>query len=155
LAAPKFEFDSLIDKIDNQYIYRRPSTKHMCEHVVTYLNRRTSQFRSLLVHKTSVGGHVNPDQFNQKRICERRGLPVDFGRKDSKVHRLKHDSNDNSNNESLISEEETIEGGNFSTSILDIPNELTKDAFIANEDIDFIQPLRVTVIARLLVPRYH
>jgi len=155
LVAPKFEFDSTLDKIDKQYIYRRPSTKHVCEHVVTYFNKRTSQFQSLLVHKTSLGDHVHLEQPNQKKISKKGGVWADFGRKRSMVHRLEHDSNENSEDGNSIANEEITEEGNFSVPILDIPDDLITDAFIPNQEIDFIKPLRVTVIARLLVPRYQ
>lgn len=153
LVAPKFEFDSILDRIDKQYIYRRPSTKHVCEHVVTYFNKRTSQFQSLLVHKTSLEDHVHLEQLNQKKTSKKGGAWADFGRKRSKVHRLEHDSNENSDDEISPAKEEITDEGNFPVPILDIPDELITDAFIPNQEVDLIRPLRVSVIARLLVPR--
>jgi hypothetical protein len=152
-AIPKFEFDSVLDQINKQYIYRRPSTKHICEHVVSYFNNRTSQFQSLLVHKTSLGDHVHLEQLNQKKISKKGGVWADFGRKNSRVHRLEHDS-DISDDEYSATKEENTKEGYFPMPILDIPDELITDAFVPNEDINLIRPLRVTVIARLLVPRY-
>ena len=155
-TTPNFEFDSTLDKnlIDKQYIYRRPSTKHICEHVVTYYNNQTSQFQSLLVHKTSLRDHVHLEQLNQKKISKKGGVWVDFGRKRSKVHRLEHDS-DISDDENSAAKEEIVEERNFQVSILDIPDELITDAFVPNQELDLIRPLRVTAIARLFVPRYQ
>lgn len=52
-----------------------------------------------------------------------------------------------------VASDEIAEEGNYAVSVLDIPNALITDAFAPNQEIDLIQPLRVTVVARLVVPR--
>ncbi|XP_073389836.1 uncharacterized protein [Physcomitrium patens] len=149
--APQFAFDSTLEKLDKQFIYRRPSTMHVCEHVVTYFNKRTSQFQSLLVHKTSVGDHVHLEQLNQRKSSKKGGAWAEFGRKKSGVHRLNHEDD----MFDQVASDEIAEEGNYAVSVLDIPNALITDAFAPNQEIDLIQPLRVTVVARLVVPRLY
>jgi hypothetical protein len=151
-AAPKFEFDSALEPIDKQYVYRRPSTKHICEHVVTFFSNRTSQFQSLLVHKTSLEGHMHLEQLEQSKVSKKGGAWADFGRRRSKVHRLEHDSDTSDDEESVAKGLLTEEVG-YAMATIDIPDALITNAFTPNAEIDLIQPLRVTLVSRLLVPK--
>lgn len=145
-TAPKFEFDSTLDPINKQYIYRRPSTKHICEHVVTFFSQRTSQFQSLIVHKTSLSDHVHLEQLNARKTSKKGGPWADFGRKRSKVHRLEYNFEEEE-------EEELTEEGGYAMSSLDVPDALIVDAFDPDPTLDPIRPLRVTLVSRLLAPR--
>jgi hypothetical protein len=94
---------------------------------------------------------VHLEQPNQRKLTKKGGPWADFGRERSKVHRLEHDSNPDESSEA--SDALTEEGG-YDVPILDVPDALITDAFTPNLEIDLIRPLRVTLIAGLLVPRW-
>lgn len=89
------------------------------------------------------------EQLNQRKSSKKGGAWAEFGRKKSGVHRLNHEDD----MFDQVASDEIAEEGNYAVSVLDIPNALITDAFAPNQEIDLIQPLRVTVVARLVVPR--
>lgn len=92
------------------------------------------------------------EQLEQAKVSKKGGPWADFGRRRSKVHRLEHDS-DTSDEEELVAKELLTEEAGYAMSTIDIPDALIVDAFTPNAEIDLIQPLRVTLVSRLLVPK--
>lgn len=59
--STQFVFDSTFDRKDEQYVYRRPEKKHVCEHVVSFFSKKKDSFAHTLAHKTSILDLVDPE----------------------------------------------------------------------------------------------
>ncbi|CAM6126072.1 unnamed protein product [Calypogeia fissa] len=59
--STQFVFDSTFDRKDDQYVYRRPEKKHVCEHVVSFYSKKQDSFAHTLAHKTSIVDPADPE----------------------------------------------------------------------------------------------
>ncbi|KAL2644339.1 hypothetical protein R1flu_011926 [Riccia fluitans] len=59
--STQFVFDKISDRPDEQYTFRRPRKKHVCEHVLTFHSKKESKFLHTLTHKTSIIDLPDPE----------------------------------------------------------------------------------------------
>lgn len=74
--STQFAFDKISDRPDEQYTFRRPEKKHVCEHVLTFHSKKDDKFVHTLVHKTSIVDPADPEilalNFNEDGTKPRR-----------------------------------------------------------------------------------
>ncbi|KAL3697570.1 hypothetical protein R1sor_011646 [Riccia sorocarpa] len=59
--STQFVFDKISDRPDEQYTFRRPEKKHVCEHVVSFHSKKDNKFLHTLTHKTSIIDPPDPE----------------------------------------------------------------------------------------------